>query len=236
MSRRQLFNCRLTSARRTGSERQSPFSSRPFVAAAAPRISTSTPGEAPPFQAHSFTRTIQRVPDEPGEGAEVAAKGMLVNFRTAALSTGAATVHHEVSWESSTGRLADLRHIETREHISWNAAPPEFGPPGAYAAAGDHYGLGTNTASGGSTADDHSIIPPEFNFALEEDGASPTWKMNQQYEYRSDGGDWQPILGADYQITRWFERSGTTLIAYAAKRGIHEPVMHRAMVSLEWFT
>ena len=162
--------------------------------------------------------------------------GNLINFKTKSMSTGAATLHHEVCWESSTGSIADLAHIKTRERVSWDAAPPEFGPSAEYEGSGVHNGLGSNTASGGIGVDDHSIIPPGFNFQLAEDGSSRVWTMNQQYEMQINGEEWIPVPGGQYQITRWFERKGTDLIAYTAKRGINDGSMHRAMVQVpNWF-
>jgi hypothetical protein len=167
--------------------------------------------------------------------------GNLVNFGTVSMDTGSANnLHHVVGWQSDTGDLADLAHITTREHIWWDSAPAEFGPDGDYAGSGEHFGLGTNNAVGGTTVDDHSVLPPTFRPDLPEGyEVSNVWMMYQQYEYSDDGGtSWQPIPGATYEITRWFEKQGTMLVAYCAKRGTGaDSSMHRAMVALpNYFT
>jgi len=43
--------------------------------------------------------------------------------------------------------------------------------------------------------------------------------MKQQYEVKTADTDWQPIPGASYEIRRWFERRGRTIIAHCAKAG-----------------
>ena len=154
------------------------------------------------------------------------------------MTTGAATLHHKVVWESSTGNLEDLSHIKTRERVAWDAAPIEFGAPVEYQRSAFHNGLGTATANTGLNTDEHSIFPPEFKYQLAADGESKVWKMKQQYEMQIDGGDWLPIPDAAFEITRWFERKGKDLIAYTAKRGVAdaEGTMHRAMVKVpDWF-
>ncbi len=146
---------------------------------------------------------------------------------------GANNLHHAVEWKSSTGDLADLSHINTREHITWDAAPVEFGAAGEYTGAGEHHGLGNNNASGGNAVDDHSVVPTGFRYGLPEGQTqSGTWMMYQQYEYKTDDmSDWAPIEGAKYEITRWYERQGNDLVAYCAKRGTGtDSTMHRAMV------
>lgn len=161
--------------------------------------------------------------------------GDLVNFGTISMGDGGANnLHHEVGWESSTGDLNDLAHIYTREHIQWEDAPPEWGPGGEYGSAGEHYGLGQNSAVGGSAIDDHSIIPTGFNPSLPEgQEQSSVWMTYQQYEWWTEETGWQPIPGATYEITRWFERQGDMLVAYCAKRGTGtDSSMHRSMVAV----
>jgi hypothetical protein len=163
----------------------------------------------------------------------------IVNFGTESMADGGANnLHHVVSWESDTGDLSDLDGIFTREHISWDDPPEEFGAAGEYAGAGEHHGLGQNSAVGGQAVDDHSVIPTGFNYKLDADGESSTWMMYQQYEvYTPEAGDWQPIPGASYEITRWFERQGAALVAYCAKRGTGtDSSMTRAMCYVpNWF-
>jgi hypothetical protein len=162
-------------------------------------------------------------------------RAALTNFKTISMDTGGANnLEHVVGWESSSGAVEDLAHIVTREHVSWDDAPAEFGPAGEYAGSGNHYGLGQNNAAGGQTTDNHSIIPTGFVYKEIEDGKqSATWMMQQEYEFKTDDGDWQPIPGATYEITRWFERQGDNLVAYCAKRGTGgDSSMHRAMVSI----
>ena len=164
--------------------------------------------------------------------------GELVNFGTSSMATGSANnLHHEVHWESSTGDLGDIAQIVTREHITWDAPPAEFGAVGEYTSSGEHYGLGDNKANGGSAVDDHSIIPTGFLYHDPDGGTSPTWMMRQQYEFRTpESSDWQPIDGATYEITRWFERQSDDLVAYCAKRGTgRDSTMHRAMVAVPGF-
>ncbi len=165
-------------------------------------------------------------------------KGNLIKFGTESMTTGAATLHHKVVWESSTGNLEDLSHIKTRERVVWDSAPIEFGAPVEYQRSAFHNGLGTNGANSGFASDDHSIVPPEFKYQLATDGESKVWKMKQQYEMQIDGGDWVPIPDAVFEITRWFERKGKDLMAYTAKRRVAgvEGTMHRAMVKVPgWF-
>jgi hypothetical protein len=157
--------------------------------------------------------------------------GELVNFRTVEMSDGGANnLHHVVAWDSSTGDLADLSEVYTREHVSWDAAPPEFHPAAEYGGPGDHHGLGENLATGGTTIDDHSIIPTGFNPWLDAPGESSVWMMYQEYEVKTADADWAPIPGATYEITRWFERQGEALVMYCAKRGTGtDSSMTRAM-------
>ena len=80
------------------------------------------------------------------------------------------------------------------------------------------------------------IIYNSEDFQLEEDGTSQVWLMNQTYQMKVDGEEWGDVPGAQYQITRWFERKGNDLIAYAAKRGLTDGKMHRAMINVpDWF-
>ncbi len=165
-------------------------------------------------------------------------KGNLINFKTKAMTTGAATLHHEVVWESSTGKLEDLSHIKTRERVAWDPAPVEFGALEEYKRQGFHNGLGNNGANSGCATDDHSIIPTEFKYQLDADGESKVWTMKQQYEMQIDGGDWVSIPDAMYEITRWFVREGKDLIAYTAKRrvGDDKEKVLRAMIKVpNWF-
>ena len=172
---------------------------------------------------------VQHIPQSNG-------RATLVNFRTRSMSTGsAATLHHEVVWVSDSGNLADLSHIQTREQVSWSPAPREFGSDTTYSTEGQHQGLGTRSATIGEGADDHSIIPPGFKYALDADGSSSVWLMRQQYQYQENDSDWQDIQGAHYEISRWFERVGNDLIAYTAKRGITEAGGHRAMIRVPGF-
>ncbi len=145
----------------------------------------------------------------------------LINFTTISMAPGgAANLLHTVGWQSSTGNLGDLANVYTREHVMWDAAPAEFGPPGEYAGAGDHNGLGSNNATGGRTDDSHSIFPTGFKYGeIPDGGRSAVWTMRQVYEVKTADQDWQPIPGATYEISRWFEREGRTIRAYCAKRG-----------------
>jgi hypothetical protein len=55
---------------------------------------------------------------------------------------------------------------------------------GEYLGDGEHFGLGNDNASGGSTVDDHSIIPTGFRYELADDATEyGTWMMWQQYGY-----------------------------------------------------
>jgi len=146
----------------------------------------------------------------------------LINFRTVSMAAGsAANLVHVVGWESSTGNLGDLATVYTREQVSWDGAPAEFGMGGEYAGAGVHNGLGSNNATGGQTDDNHSIIPTGFkcpeDFADGTDSA--VWTMRQEYQVKTADTDWQPIPGATYEISRRFQRQGRTLVVHCHKQG-----------------
>ena len=172
--------------------------------------------------------------------AAVQRVGTLVNFHTLSIGDGAATLKHEVGCESDTGNLQDLDHVKTREHIEWGGAPAEFCPDAVYAADGEHFGRGDAFGSTGKGEDNHDVFPKSFKLgqvsnSFTEDGTSPNWVMTQHYQMKVGEADWQDIPGAAYQITRWLERRGDTLIAYVAKRGLGESVMHRSLISLDNF-
>lgn len=146
----------------------------------------------------------------------------LINFRTVSMSAGgAANLVHVVGWESSTGSLGDLSTVYTREQVSWDGAPAEFGMSGEYAGSGVHNGLGSNNATGGQTDDNHSIIPTGFKCPEDfNNGAtSAVWTMKQEYQVKTADTDWQVIPGATYEISRWFDREGRTLVVHCHKQG-----------------
>ena len=163
-------------------------------------------------------------------------KAKIIKFKTKSMTTHAGALRHVVTWKSSTGKLTDLKEIRTREKVKWSAAPKEFGPTKEYTVSGFHYGLGTRSAIYGNGIDNHSIIPTEFNYQLNDDGISKVWIVNQQYEMQISSENWILIPNAEYKIIRWFERNGNDLIAYAAKKGIHDRSMYIAKLSVpNWF-
>lgn len=121
------------------------------------------------------------------------------------------------------------------------ATAPEFGGTGDYAGAGQHNGLAETNAAAGGGADNHDIIPAQGfagknAYKLDNDGTSGVWTLNQVYQMSVDGGEWTAIPNTRYQLTRWFERKGSDLIAYMSKRGIEEGTMHRAMFFFkDWY-
>jgi hypothetical protein len=173
------------------------------------------------------------VPPQPDEGgAQVAS---ITGFKTRSMKQSqAGTLQHWVQWGSSSGDLAQLGTVRVREAVSWTAAPAEFGAAGEYTAPGVHNGLGSTFGSSGSGEDNHSIIPTGFVYraAANETGNSAVWKMTQVYQYSTDGQNWTDIPGSRYEITRWFEKDGTTLVAYLSKRGLDDGKSFRATVSV----
>jgi hypothetical protein len=158
----------------------------------------------------------------------------IVNFKTTSMATNGTTLAHSFSWESSTGSLGDLDGVKTREHVSWDAPPAEFKMEGEYSSAGEHHGQAFGEAKNGGGNDNHSIIPiPPATKGygdIDAGSESGTWMMRQEWEHDGGNGNWQPIEGATYEITRWYERQGNDLVAYCAKRGTgSDSSMHRAM-------
>lgn len=140
--------------------------------------------------------------------------GNLVNFRTRSITPGASgNIIHELEWDSSTGDLEDLHHIQVREHVSWPDPPnpalhyiidPE--PLENYHRRGEHFGVGnaaTSPGTGGEARDEHGAIGL-FKPGITRITAANTFAVTfqQVYEMRVGAANWAPIPGSQYTVRR----------------------------------
>lgn len=136
-----------------------------------------------------------------------------VNFRTVEITDSRFPPHvtHEVAWDSSTGRLRDLRDVQTREVVRWDAPDADtrqwLGE--GYENAGRHDGLGTANGQNGRNEDTHHISAgfkgTLFNHPPPADRTRYTYTLHQRYQYRKGDGPWQDFAGSQFTITRTAE-------------------------------
>lgn len=142
--------------------------------------------------------------------------GNLINWHTEKISPEFGAITHIIGWESSTGNLKDLKHIRTREKVTWASACPWANTPEdpTYTEPGQHFGVGNSIVTqgdlGGNT-DTHIAAAPLFNdkykpFPLKE-GQVMEFVMEQVYEYSENNGEtWYPIKGSEYTLIRRLSR------------------------------
>lgn len=134
--------------------------------------------------------------------------GEIAGFHSVAMHPGAGGfINHTVGWNSSTGNLADLQHVITRERVDW-AVPMMAAMPyvlAEYSIAGFHTGMATTPATTGRNRDTHHPVGP-FLTPATLNYNSPNilvYNMNQTYQYSDDGGTtWNNIAGSGYTIVR----------------------------------
>ena len=182
----------------------------------------------------------------PPPPVDTAARARPVKFHTKSLKANgtANQIVHKVKWDSSSGSLADLEHLKTREDVSWSeGVPHEFRPcPQApeYERPGSHNGHGPSSATFGSAEDVHSIVPPNACLfkGQREDGSplankqkTSTWVQKQVYQYGKPEGDnqlpWQAQQhpnnkDAEYTLERWAVRKGKDLVIHMTKKAVNE--------------
>ena len=153
------------------------------------------------------TNIVQRAPGD-----------TIVGWHTNSISASSGFLKHQVGWNSSTGNLADLDHIRTREQVSWPACTWPVLEAG-YAAPGQHHGMGTTAGTQGYNNDTHQASQPFFDITqlrdktnaqyLAKGAQSAPFVMNQVYQYSTDGGaTWHDIPGSQYTLTRTLRRKG----------------------------
>ncbi|AKJ02229.1 hypothetical protein ATI61_108381 [Archangium gephyra] len=162
----------------------------------------------------------------PGLNALLTPLPHLRNFRTAELSGNGTGIKHVLVWESSTGRLSDLTHIQTREMVTWMAPAPEVRPylERGYQQGGNHTGLGEGTTGNQGRAEDNHLIQGPFIGAIASmpDNTTLTFSMTQTYQYRADGVNWVNIPGAGtWTIVRTVTRRGNALELTITKSNGH---------------
>jgi hypothetical protein len=137
------------------------------------------------------------------------------------------SIIHDLVWDSSTGVLYDIKHILTRERVSWgdpdhDALPwiidPE--PLEDYTQAGVHYGMGnaaTVPGSAGHSNDTHQTWGPwKPGIKRHTTGEELTLTFQQQYQYSDDGGqNWRDIPNAAYTITRRATANGDQTVTFS---------------------
>lgn len=127
------------------------------------------------------------------------------------------SLHHvfDFKWKSTTGNLASLATVWTREFVTFrssqraapfnNAMPPDM----------QFFWGTTNGASAGFGRDDHSIKPPKlvcrYPWVTGENVAE------QWYQYSLDGNSWHNIPGAAYLLTKGVRQSGGQWVFYFRK-------------------
>jgi hypothetical protein len=151
-------------------------------------------GTAPPVAPNPVT-------PQQGRGAAPVACAHPTNWQhTTASDSGPDGIQIPISWESSTGNLADLGSCTVREVVSYDAIPnPPFlwNPPNPTTL--------TVPAINGSGQDTHSY-PPGLASGLTTPRQAGTMTAHQVYQYRCTGpgcsSNWESIPGQAYTITR----------------------------------
>ena len=134
----------------------------------------------------------------------------LVNFKTTSLAAlKGGSIQHQASWESDSGRLADLGHVRVRERVWWGAPAQNVAgllDPG-YQVAGQHFGVGNAAmalGTAGSNGDNHDARGAWDTGILDLPGSGPfSYVCQQVYQVSNDSGTtWQDIPNTNYEITR----------------------------------
>jgi len=136
----------------------------------------------------------------------------ITNFHTTSMTSqsGDMFLSHQFAWTSDTvDGTAALTNMRVRESVQWPQWPaPAIQLMGAHTAEyqrpGNHNGLGNNPATTGAGTDNHSLLGPFNQDALNYQGAQPiSITMTQVYEFtRDNGATWNPIPNSGYTITR----------------------------------
>ncbi len=106
----------------------------------------------------------------------------------------------DITWESSTGKLADLGHCEVREHVSYDPIPnPPFlwNPPNPTILK-----VAANLGAGHDT---HSY-PPGLKTGITNPREEGTMIAHQVYQWKCTGegctGNWTDFPGQTYELKR----------------------------------
>lgn len=113
---------------------------------------------------------------------------------------GADAIRIDISWQSSTGNLADLSNCEVREVVNYDPIPnPPFlwNPPNPT--------ILTVPGKNGSAIDTHSY-PPGLRNGITNPREAGTMTANQVYQFRCTApgctGNWTDFPGQSYSIRR----------------------------------
>lgn len=136
--------------------------------------------------------------------------------------TPVVSLHHvfKFRYQSSTGNMASLASVGTREHVKFRTQPG--GPPFTQAALGStpiefHHGESTSGANVAAGLDDHMTKPPCLicRWPLQADELV----ADQWYQYTIDNGvTWENIPGAAYNLIKGVRKSGNTWVFYFIKK------------------
>jgi hypothetical protein len=137
----------------------------------------------------------------PGDQVAPATCAQPVNWtHTGARDFGPDAIRIDITWDSSTGKLADLGNCTVREVVSYDAIPnPPFtwNPPNPT--------ILTVPGTVGAGMDTHSY-PPGLRTGITDPRQSGTMTAHQVYQFRCTGagcsGSWTNIPGQAYTITR----------------------------------
>jgi hypothetical protein len=152
----------------------------------------------------------------------------LVNFKTLRLvAQKGGSIQHQASWESDSGRLADLGHVRVREQVSWGAAAQNAAGllDPLYQVAGHHFGVGnavTSPGTIGSMTDNHDARGAWDTGILNLPGNGPfSYVCQQVYQVSNDSGNtWQDIPNTHYEIVRTVSRTRGTTKLEIRKRSV----------------
>jgi hypothetical protein len=137
----------------------------------------------------------------PGDQTAPAACAQPVNWtHTGARDFGPDAIRIDITWDSSTGNLADLGSCTVREVVRYDPIPnPPFiwNPPNPT--------ILTVPGTAGAGMDTHSY-PPGLKTGITDPRQEGTATAHQVYQYRCTGagcsGNWENIPGQAYTITR----------------------------------
>ena len=136
-----------------------------------------------------------------GVGGATATCAHPINFALgAAQDFGPDAIQIPISWDSSTGNLADLANCTLREVVSYDAIP---NPPFLWTPPNPT--ILTVAGTLGAAQDTHSY-PPGLQTGITDPRQSGTMVAHQVYQCRCTGpgcsGTWDNIPGQTYTITR----------------------------------